>query len=183
MRRAWRAATVGAVALATAASVGLAPADAADSDTSFDLTAAGGLSISVPASVDLGSAATNDGTLSSQLGTVTVTDERGVLTGSWTATVSATDFTTGGATADETIANASVDYWAGLATSTSGTVVATPGQATALDAQSLDVSRTAFSATGIVGNNAVSWNPTLVVNIPSDSVVGTYTGTVTHSVA
>jgi hypothetical protein len=34
-----------------------------------------------------------------------------------------------------------------------------------------------------VGNNTTTWNPTLIVTIPSTAVAGTYTGTVTHSVA
>jgi hypothetical protein len=158
------------------------PATADTTTTTFTLTG-GALSISVPASKDLGSAATGASTLSSQLGTVTVTDDRGALLGSWTATVSSTDFTTGAATSNETIAKSSVTYWSGPATSTSGTAVRVPGQATSANAQDLSTSRTAFSATGVVGNNATAWNPTLTVNLPSTAVAGTYSGTVTHSVA
>jgi hypothetical protein len=47
----------------------------------------------------------------------------------------------------------------------------------------LAASRTAFSAGSVVGNNSVSWNPTVTINIPSAAVAGTYSGTVTHSVA
>jgi hypothetical protein len=61
--------------------------------------------------------------------------------------------------------------------------VRVPGQATALLAQSLSASRTAFSASATVGNNTTTWNPTLVVTLPSDAVAGLYSGTVTHSVA
>lgn len=158
-------------------------AHGADTTTTFTLTAAGGLSISAPGPKNLGSAATNSATLSAQLGTVTVTDERGALDGAWTASVSATDFTTGLATANETIAKANVSYWSGTATASSGTLVAVPGQLLAGNAVALSVSRTAFLATGILGNNTLSFNPTVVVAIPAASVVGTYTGTVTHSVA
>jgi len=42
---------------------------------------------------------------------------------------------------------------------------------------------TAYSGTALVGANTATWNPTLVVNIPAAAVAGTYTGTVTHSVA
>lgn len=173
------------VMIAAAAAVAFVPLDAhgADTDTTFTLSAAGGLSISAPASVDLGSAATNAGTLSAQLGTVTVTDDRGALNGSWTVSVSSTDFTTGGATADETVANDDVSYWSGLATASSGVMVAVPGQPLAVNAVALDVSRTAFSATGVIGNGSLSFNPTVVVNIPAAAVVGSYSGTVTHSVA
>jgi hypothetical protein len=158
------------------------PARAADTTTTFSL-AAGALSISAPASSDLGTGSTGSGTLSAQLGGVTVTDTRGALAGTWTATVSSTDFTTGGGTANETIAKGQVTYWSGTATASSGTAVFLPGQATALNAQDLSAARTAFSASAIVGNNSASWNPTLTVNVPAAAVAGTYTGTVTHSVA
>src|SRR4051794_36633508 len=82
-----------------------APADAAQGVT-FTLTA-GSLAVSDPANTSLGSVATGTATVSSSLGTVTVTDARGALNGTWTATVSSTDFTTGGATANETITKAS----------------------------------------------------------------------------
>jgi hypothetical protein len=158
------------------------PARAADTTTTFTL-AAGSLSISAPASSGLGSGSTGGGTLSAQLGTVTVTDSRGALLGTWTASVSSTDFTTGGATANETVAKGQVTYWSGAATASSGTAVFLPGQAAAVNAQALNVARTAFSASAIVGNNSASWNPTLIVNVPAAAVAGTYTGTITHSVA
>lgn len=171
------------VVAAAVAAIVPTPSPAADTTTTFTLSAAGGLSISAPASKNLGSAATNAGTLSAQLGTVTITDDRGALLGTWTATVSSTDFTTGLATANETIAKASVSYWSGAATASTGTLTATPGQLLAANAVTLAASRTAFSASGIVGNNSVSFNPTVIVNIPASSVTGTYSGTITHSVA
>jgi hypothetical protein len=158
------------------------PARAADTTTTFSL-AAGALSISAPASKNLGSGSTGSGTVSAQLGTVTVTDTRGVLLGGWTASVSSTDFTTGGATADETIAAGQVTYWSGTATESSGVGVFTPGQAAAINAQDLGAARTAFSGTALVGNNSASWNPTVTVNVPAAAVSGTYSGTITHSVA
>jgi len=158
------------------------PARAADTTTTFSL-AAGSLSISAPASSGLGAGSTGAGTLSAQLGTVTVTDTRGALLGTWTASVSSTDFTTGGATANETVGKGQVTYWSGTATASSGTAVFTPGQATSGNAQALSVSRTAFSASVIIGNNSASWNPTVTVNVPAAAVAGTYTGTITHSVA
>jgi hypothetical protein len=174
-----RTALVGAVLSVLAFAL---PARAADTTTTFSL-AAGSLSISAPASRDLGSGSTGGGTVSAQLGTVTVTDNRGALVGTWTASVSSTDFTTGGATANETIAKGQVTYWSGTATESSGVAVFAPGQAIAANAQALSVSRTAFSAAAIVGNNSASWNPTLTVNVPAAAVAGTYSGTVTHSVA
>jgi hypothetical protein len=174
-RTAFVGAVLGVLALAF-------PAHAADTTTTFSLTA-GSLAISVPASRDLGSGATGGGTVSAQLGTVTVTDTRGALAGTWTASASSTAFTTGGATASETIAKGQVTYWSGTVTASSGTAVFAPGQPLAADAEALSVSRTAFSASAIVGNNSASWNPTVTVNVPAAAVAGSYTGTITHSVA
>jgi hypothetical protein len=152
-----------------------------DTTVTFTVTA-GALSITVPASVDLGSGAAGT-QITGNMGPVTVTDARAALVATWTATVSSTDFTTGGGTPAETISKANVSYWSGPATSTTGTGVFTPGQLTALLAQSLSVPRTAFTLTAGVGDNSATWNPGLIVNVPAAAVAGTYTGTVTHSVA
>jgi hypothetical protein len=170
------------VALVLGTAILSLPAHADDTTTTFTLSA-GPLAISVPASASLGSMATGTASLSAQLGAVTVSDTRGALGEDWTATVSSTDYTTGGATADETIANDDVSYWSGAATAATGVAVRLPGQLLAANAQSLSTSRTAFSASATLGNNSTTWNPTLVVTIPSDAVAGTYSGTVTHSVA
>ena len=141
------------------------------------------LAITVPTTSNLGSTSITSTGLSSQLGTVTVTDDR-KLGLSWTATVSCTDFTTGGGTAPETIQKVFISYWSGPATSTSGLAVAVPGQPTAQQATNLGTAHTAFSGTGIaLVTNSASWNPTLIVNVPAGIVAGTYTGTITHSVA
>ena len=180
--------TVGAAVLAAATAAALVAPTAAqaapsgDTTVTFTLTA-GALSITTPASAALGSAAAAAGTITAQLGTVTVTDARGLLLGAWTTSVSATSFTTGGATGPETLANAAVSYWSGAATATTGLGVSIPGQALAGNAQDLSTSRTAFSKTAGVGNNSSAWNPTLIVTVPAAAVAGLYTGTVTHSVA
>ncbi|MDQ1711885.1 MAG: hypothetical protein QOE45_1335 [Frankiaceae bacterium] len=176
-----RLALVLSVAAATGSLVlAAAPADAGQGVT-FDVTA-GLLTISQPADKALGTAAAGTATLSATLGTVTVTDGRGALAGTWTATVASTNFTTGLASTEETILKDSIDYWSGLATSTSGTAVFVPGQPLVVNKQALSVSRTAYSATGVVGVNQASWVPTVVVNIPAQAVAGTYSGTITHSV-
>jgi hypothetical protein len=173
-----------ALAIAGTAAAGLfaAPAaQAADTSTTFVLSSAGGLSISVPASTALSAGtATNAGTLSAQLGAVSVTDARGGLLGAWTASVTTTDFTTGTATADETIANDNVSYTAGAATATTGVGVFTPGQ---LVPASLADPVTAFAGTALIGNNSATWNPTITITIPASAVTGTYAGTITHSAA
>jgi hypothetical protein len=171
----------GTIALVVTAPVAAHAATSGDTTVTFTVTA-GALSITVPASVDLGSGPPG-GTITGNMGPVTVTDQRGALTAAWTATVSSTDFTTGGGTPAETISKSNVSYWSGPATATTGVGVFTPGQLTALLAQSLSVPRTAFTLTLGVGNNSATWNPSLIVNVPAGAVAGTYTGTVTHSVA
>ena len=172
-----------ALGLAVLAGVA-APAQAADTTATFTLTAAGGLSISAPESKALGSAATGASAVAGvQLGAVTVTDQRGALLGAWTATADSTDYTTGEASANETIADDNADYWSGPATASSGTAVRVPGQVAAANKVTFAAARTAFSASGVVGNGSTTWNPTVSINLPSTAVAGSYSGTITHSVA
>lgn len=173
--------------LALWAAIASPAAHAANSTTATTFTVSGGaLGVSAPGSKALATVATTSSEISAQLGTVTVSDLRGALLGSWTASVSSSAFlntTTNGGTADETISTSQVSYWSGAASTSSGVGVFAPGQLTVLQAQTLASSRTAFSATAVIGNNTIAWNPTVVVAVPSDVVAGTYSGTVTHSVA
>jgi len=143
---------------------------------------AGSLSISAPASGDLGSASPG-GFINQQLGSVTVTDGRLLSTPSWVATVTSTDFETSD-DPPQTVSKGNVSYWSGPVTAgvVHGTT-ATPGQPTADDKQLLDAQRTTFSVTEGVGDNTVTWNPTVRIELPLSSVAGTYTGTLTFSVA
>jgi hypothetical protein len=118
------------VGLAVLAAAGLAlltavPADAATTTVTFTLTG-GALTITAPATANLGTAAVGTATLSGSLGAVTVTDARGAPLGTWTASVFSTNFTTGGGTANETIAATAVNYASLSATSTTGTAVLHP---------------------------------------------------------
>ncbi|MGW7466093.1 hypothetical protein ACWGJT_15660 [Streptomyces xantholiticus] len=142
----------------------------------------GMLSITVPAAVNLGTAFPGS-SISRQLGQVQVSDRRGRQNAVWTATVSASDFTTPGGGAARQISRSQVSYWSGQATTTMGTGTRVPGQATSAQAQSLSVPRTAFAKTSGNGNNTTAWQPTLIFAVPATAVGGTYTGTVTHSVA
>ena len=171
-------ALLGAVTAMSA--VALPAAQAASTTTTFTLTG-GSLSVTAPASVNLGSGAAGSA-FTGALGTVTVGDLRGGLLSSWTTTASTSDFTTGAATANETIAKAQVSYWSGVATASSGIGTFLPGQLTGLLKVVLGAAQTAFSATVTVGNNSTSWNPTIVVDA-TNAVTGTYSGTITHSVA
>jgi hypothetical protein len=111
-----------------------------------------------------------------------VSDTRGALAGGWSVKVSASSFTTGGGSAAETIPAASVYYWSGVATSTSGVGLFTPGQANELAAQSLSSMRTAYTA-ATTGNSSASWRPNVEIRFPAGAVAGQYSGTIVHSVA
>lgn len=144
---------------------------------------AAAVAISAPASANLGSAPTGTSSISAQLGIITVTGS-GLVAPSFTATVSATIFITGAGSPSETIGKASIRYWSGPATSVTGLLGSgTPGQPTSAQAVDLTVTRTAFSGQGVALSITASWNPTVIINIPASAVAGSYTGTITHSVA
>jgi hypothetical protein len=168
-----------AAVLALAAPAAAAPSD--DTVVTFTIGTAN-LDITAPPAVNLGSTFAG-GTLTGQVGPVTVVDQRAALTATWTATVSSTAFTTGGGGPEETINPGLVSYWSGPATATTGTGTFVPGQATAAQAVSLSLPRTAFSKTSGSGNNSATWNPTIQIQIPDTAVAGTYTAVITHSVA
>lgn len=154
-----------------------------DTVVTFDVLA-GTLDIIAPPTADLGEG--DPGTdITGPIGPVTVDDSRAALDASWLATVTSSDFTTGGATPPETILASEVDYWSGPATATVGDGTFTPGQVTAAAAVPLDNldPLIVFTHTGGTGNNSATWNPTLIVTVPLDAVAGVYTGIVTHSVA
>ncbi|GIH24964.1 hypothetical protein Aph01nite_32740 [Acrocarpospora phusangensis] len=140
------------------------------------------MAINAPSSRNLGSGGSGQ-SLTAQLGSVSVADTRGGLATAWTARAAATDFTTGGGSAAETIGRARVSYWSGIASATAGTGVFTPGQATALLAVPLSGNATAYTLTLGVGDTSATWNPHIVVSLPAAAVAGTYTGRITHSVA
>jgi hypothetical protein len=144
--------------------------------------AAGALAITVPSSAVLPDAAPG-GTASGQLGSVTVTDLRGIPTASWTATVTATTFVTGAGGPALTIPLTRITYWSGPSTATSGAGTFTPGQANAAAAVNLTSPRMAFSFTTGSSVSSASWNPTVAVSVPASAVAGTYIATITHSVA
>jgi uncharacterized repeat protein (TIGR01451 family) len=137
----------------------------------------GVLSITAPASASLGSAAPGGGADAS-LGTVQVTDGRAGVTG-WTATASATDFTTGVGDPAETIPVDDVRYLVSGFTSTTGSATFTPTPLTDLSG----AAQTVVTATNVDGDNSAAWNPTIQVLVPPAAVGGLYSGTITHSVS
>jgi hypothetical protein len=180
----WRAATSGvtvrarslSVAAAAAALVlvqpGLAVAAADPSTTVTYTVTSGALTLSVPASASLGSGA--PGTqISAPIGPVTVTDDRALLSASWTVTAAETDFTNGASTIPAT----SADYDPGSITTT-GTITATGTPVTLSNS-----AQTVVTGSAGVGDNTATWNPTVAVSVPVGAVGGAYTGTLTQSVA
>jgi uncharacterized repeat protein (TIGR01451 family) len=137
----------------------------------------GVLSITAPGSSDLGGAAPG-GTASGPLGPVQVADERNGFAG-WTATVSATDFTTGAGAAAQTIPAPDLRYLISGFTSTAGsaTFTSTPGTDLSNAAQAV------VTATNVSGDNSAAWSPVIQVAVPGGAVAGTYSGTITHSVS
>ncbi|MGH9155495.1 MAG: hypothetical protein ACRD1K_06610 [Acidimicrobiales bacterium] len=176
------AAVVATSGLAVGTLVGLAgPAAAVDTIATFAITG-GSLSVAVPAStVALSTGTVNIGaaTATAQLGSVAVTDNRGALVNTWTTTVGSTTFVTGAGTdASQVVAKANVAYSSGTATSTSGLGAFVPGTLA-----SMATNGTGAAWAGLAGNNTAAWNPTLVFTLLSSQVAGTYTGTISHSVA
>jgi hypothetical protein len=170
----------GIVAVGTVAAAPIAAqASAGPTTTTFGVTG-GSLSITTPTSVNIGSVAAGAASISGSLGTVTVTDQRANLLGSWATSVISGAFTTGGATANETIAASNVGYTPGATTAKSGLATFTAGS-TGLS--NISTAQTAYTASGELGVTSVSWAPNVSVTLPSTTVAGTYTGTITHSVA
>jgi hypothetical protein len=150
---------------------------AGDPPTTVTFTVtSGALSMTAPAASDLGSGVPG-GTISHDLGQVTVTDARALLSAAWTATASATSFTTGTATPAETIPASDVNYNPGEI-NTTGTITVT-GTTVALSG----TPKTVVAGTAGVGNNTASWDPGLVVSVPASNAGGLYTGTLTESVS
>jgi hypothetical protein len=149
-----------------------------DPGCTVTVTITGGiLSVTVPASASLGSA-TPGGTASGNLGTVQVIDNRG-FGASWTATVSASAFSTGGGTPAETIPAANVSYGVSALSQIIGSADFTFVPLTTLSTDPLAV----VSTTNVAGNTSAAWNPLIQISVPATAVAGTYTGTITHSVA
>ncbi len=164
------------VTLAAAAALPAAAALTAATSATFTLTG-GALSISAPTGpVSLGTqpVSTSSSTISSPLGLVTVTDNRGDGP-TWTASVIATAFTPPAGPADPA---SNVSYSAGGVT-LSGAVVATATAASDLTGPKPIMSGSSAPANGV---GSAEWNPTISVFIPANLAPGVYSATITHSV-
>jgi hypothetical protein len=152
------------------------PSDGDPGTTVTFTVTTGSLSMTAPDTADLGSGAPGT-TISGALGTVTVTDDRALLSATWTATASSTDWTTGGATPAETIPAGDVGYDPGSITTT-GTITATGTPITLANTAAPVVAGTAG-----VGDNSATWDPDIAVAVPASAVGGTYVATLTESVS
>ena len=113
--------------LAVAGFAGLAgPAHAEVTNATFAITA-GGLAITVPASVAFAAVSTGAASATGQLGAVTVADTRGALLNSWTTTVTSSAFVTGTSTPGETVTEPNVAYVSGTSTAHTGLGAFVPG--------------------------------------------------------
>jgi hypothetical protein len=128
--------------------------------------------MTVPVSASLGSGAPGT-TISAPIGACTITDARALASASWTVTAAQTDFANGANTIPATVAT----YSPGTVTTT-GTITVTPSSITLSNS-----AQTVLTGSAGVGDNTASWDPTIAVNVPASAVGGTYTGTLTQSVA
>jgi hypothetical protein len=170
------AATAGPAVLAHSSSPSAPDPGPPENTTVIFTVSSGALSLTAPASVNLGTNAPGT-TLAGTLGTVTVTDNRALLAAAWTAVASSTSWTTGGGTPAETIPAGDVGYDPG-SIATTGTITAT-GTPITLSGTLAPV----VTGTNGVGDNTATWNPAISVAVPASAVGGTYTGTVTQSVS
>jgi hypothetical protein len=171
---------------------GAAAPNAADPTAGTDVTFTvenGSLLIDAPTGpIALGSGLPGAATpFSHALGDVTVTDSRAAADAGWVTTVYSTAFSNTTNTGAPDIPVGAVSYWSGGTVGTPvGNGTFSPAQATAGAAVALDLSTgtppTAYTHTGGTGDNSAVWDPTLIVHVPGDAVVGDYAGTVTHSV-
>ena len=156
------------------------PASAATTgSTPMTVTVTGGfISITVPSgTADMGSVRNEVAgeTASASLGVVQVDDARSAGAGAgWVASVISTAFTPA---AGPTIPASALSYSAG--------VVVKVGTATYVDDDPTDLTAVsaAVTASGITGDNSATWSPVITIAIPGGMAAGTYTASITHSVA
>ena len=158
------------------------PCSTLGTPVTFEVTTVGVLSISVPdGPVDLGTGPVGStiGTLGN-FGAVTVIDTRALDPASWTASVSSTAFVNSATPSDvipvnnATYNTGDIGPANGLGTSAipaNGTINLLPTAQDVVFENSYD------------GDNSANWTPEIDLNVPVTAVLGTYVGTVTHSVS
>lgn len=163
--------TILSLAAAAALAGGIAaPASAADTSATVAVES-GTITLTAPASFDLGGIVPGK-TTTSVLAGVKVTDERAGQLG-WVASVSVGEFSD--KALDETLPADAASYSAEAAVVT--------GTATLLPPALLENGTgTAQTATAVRGNNSAVWDAVISVEAPSDALAGTYSAKIVHSV-
>lgn len=176
---------ISAVVLVVGAGVlALAPLAQA-ADTTVTVALAGDLTISAPASLNLGTVSAAAGsTASATMGTVTVTDGRGSLLG-WnvTAVTTTSSLSTGGATPD-TIALSATGPLSWVTGAVTPTAPALPtgvaaGAGGFLSTTAIPVATALVAA----GGGTYTYTPTVALVVPAGAKAGTYTVVVRQTVA
>jgi hypothetical protein len=174
----------GFAATASPASAACAALDTTCTNITFTV-AAGTVAFVAPAAATGGTATTLGAGASVEipLGATVVNDTRLTSTG-WSVSATASNFATTGGTIDKSNAAFSVPSAAtaptgvvGISTCSGTTRKATP---TAVDSNGTTAAIIACTQAGASGATFI---PVLTVSVPAGSVAGTYTGTVTQSVA
>jgi hypothetical protein len=162
---------VGTVALLVSVALPASAAPSGTTTTTFTLST-GTLDIAVASNASLPGGNSGATSVSGQIGFVTVTDSRGNILG-WTASAASTAFA-----GDSGTTSTAVSYSSGTVSKTGTLTVASSGTVGLTTTPAPVV-----LGTLVVGNNTATWNPTLTVTLPPNSLAGSYTGTVTTSVA
>lgn len=159
-------------ALVAAVTFSAQAANAADTTVTATV-AAGGLTITAPTTLNLGSITPGEAGTATLTG-VKVTDAR-AATGGWLASVEISNFTS--ATTTTTIPAADATYTPTAAVTT-GTASVAPATITG------GAAATVQTATAVSGNNTATWDGALSLAVPADALAANdYTATITHSVA
>jgi hypothetical protein len=173
---------------AVPASACTAPGGAACGDSSLSVTlAASTLSLSVPASVAINGTFGAAPSFSQQMGQVQVQDNRGSLAGWTLSALTSGNLSTGGAS-PHTIALGSSNVGGPLTLATGSITAVAPailvGVASGVGG-SLNPTQAVTVATALAGAGAGTYNmtPTLTITPPANSVAGTYTTTLTFTLA
>jgi len=133
------------------------------------------LAITAPASKSLGSIARPaPPTPRTQLGSVQVSDGRGALLGAWTTSVTRHDFTTGAATANETITKTNAEYWSGAERPRPASARSRPASSIVANQVDVGVLEDGLAATVVVGNTTQA-GTRRSRHIPAAAVAGAYT--------
>ena len=183
--RRWRIVTIGA-SIAFAGTLLAAPvaADEAGTDTTFEVTSSGDLTIDAPGAADLGTVE-GDGELSEGMGDITVTDNRTDLFRSWSVYVESDGFEATIGEETYTIDPSQVTYdpdaLGGFAGSLLDANLDTRSAETLDSGEPVIEFQTGLDLNLITGD--VTWEPAIILDAAGESIpAGEYQGVITHSV-